>query len=60
MGFSLSPLEPNKAVWPFGFAVLFFKLFAVAMIFRLFQDSLHLRPRDISLAWGNALERDRA
>lgn len=59
-GFSFSPLEANRAIWAFGFAVLFFKLFAVAMIFRLFQDSLHLRPHDISPTWGNAVERDAA
>lgn len=56
-GFSLSPLEPNKAVWPFGLAILFFKLYVIAMILRLFQDSFHLRPRDISEPWAAALER---
>jgi hypothetical protein len=55
-GFSFSPLAANKAVWLFGFALLFFKLFALGMIVKLFQDSLTLRPRDISKNWGEALD----
>lgn len=55
-GLSLSPLAANKSVWPFGFAILFFKLFALGMIVKLFQDSLTLRPRDISKSWGEALD----
>ena len=56
-GFTLSPLEPNKAIWAFGLAILFFKLYVIAMTLRLFQDSLNLRPRDISEPWAAALER---
>jgi len=55
-GFALSSLVPNKAVWPLGAGIIFFKLFVVAMIIRLFQESVHLKPRDISKSWGDALD----
>lgn len=56
-GVELSPLRANPHVWPFGVTIIFFKLFVISLIVRLFQHSLHLRPQDISSAWAQALER---
>lgn len=56
-GLSLSSLEANREVWSFGVAILSFKFLVIGMIVRLFLDSLSLQPRDISPAWGAALDR---
>jgi hypothetical protein len=58
LGFTLSPLEPNKAVWAFGLTLIFFKIGVVGLILQLVRTSFTLRPGDISLAWQRAYERN--
>lgn len=53
----VAPLEANTAVWGLGIAVIAFKLGVIGLCITLFRSSLALEPRDISEAWGRALER---
>jgi hypothetical protein len=57
LGLTLSPLDPNKAVWAFGLALIFFKIGVVGLVLQLVRTSFTLRPGDISLAWQRAYER---
>jgi len=58
MGVTLSSLDPNKAIWGIGVAMIFFKIGVVGLILQLVRTSFTLRPGDISLAWQRAYERE--
>jgi len=57
LGVTLSSLDPNKAIWGIGVAMIFFKIGVVGLILQLVRTSFSLRPGDISLAWQRAYER---
>jgi hypothetical protein len=59
-GTTLSPLEANRELWLFGVVILTFRFLIIGLIVRLFLDSINLQPRDISEAWGAALDRSTA
>lgn len=49
------PIHANASVWPFGVAIIFFKLVIIGQSINLFRGSLALTPADISESWGKLL-----